>query len=192
MQLAHHGNLAEASRATGVPYPTLRELYVGRTANPGLRTLQALADAYGLPLDWFRQPEEPEELPLLGRIGFLPPPAGPPGGRGQLREVLIPFAAWPMYDTFVTLQDLLEEQPAGPDRPVVAEATGDALVFRLTTFLLQPILAAERAGASDIIVSAQEYEERVGSDRARAWVRRLTALGQMWAVVLEQLTGSGE
>ena len=63
IQLSHRGNLAEASRASGIPYPTLRDLYVGRTANPGVQTVQAMADAYGLSLDWFRDAEEPDELP---------------------------------------------------------------------------------------------------------------------------------
>jgi transcriptional regulator with XRE-family HTH domain len=184
LQLAHGGNLAEASRVTGVPYPTLRELYVGRTVNPGVRTLQALAEAYGLSLDWFRQPEEPEDLPLLGRVGFVPPAGGAGSGRGQLREVMIPFAAWPMYEFFSRLEEQLAREPATEDRAIVGAASGEALLFRLTTFLLQPLLAAERAGAADAIVSAKEYEERVGGERAAAWVDRLTALGRMWAVVL--------
>jgi len=34
IDLVHGGNLAAAGRATGLPYPTVRDLYSGRTANP--------------------------------------------------------------------------------------------------------------------------------------------------------------
>ena len=51
IQTVHHGKVREASRLTGIPYPTLNELYVGRTVNPNLATLERLRAPYaaGLP-----------------------------------------------------------------------------------------------------------------------------------------------
>lgn len=185
--MAHRGNLAEASRATGIPHPTLRELYVGRTVNPELATLERLASTYGVSLEWFRSAEEPEEVPALGRRGFLPSPATGGRARPQLREILIPFAAWPMYDLVDGLTRRLESLAPGTDRPIVGEATGDAFQFRLCTFLFQPLLAAERAGEVGLILTHEEASESLDTPRGQAWVGALTALGRMWGVVLKTL-----
>jgi hypothetical protein len=188
MHLAHQGNLSEASRATGLPYPTVRDLYVGRTSNPSFRTLEALADTYGVALEWFRDPDEPEEVPVEGRVGFLPPHPGASGSRPHLREVLIPFAAWPLYHVFSVLEQWLEGQEPGPDRPIVGEASGDAFQFRLATFLFQPLLAAEKAGAGEIIPHGVEPADVPAGER-ELWAGRLRALGEMWQEVLDELTG---
>jgi transcriptional regulator with XRE-family HTH domain len=189
VHLAHQGNLSEASRATGLPYPTLRDLYVGRSTNPSYRTLEALADCYGIPLEWFREEEEPEEVPAEGRVGFLPPHPQAAGARPHLREVLIPFAAWPLYQVFTTLERRLSLGELGPARPIVGEASGDAFTFRLTTFLFQPLLAAEKAGAQTVIPEAAGGELPVG--QRDAWVARLRTLGAMWEQVLGDLLGGG-
>ena len=180
MHLAHEGNLGEASRATGLSYPTLRDLYVGRTVNPSYRTLEALADTYGVALAWFRDPEEPEEGPVEGRIGYLPPDPHVGSARPQLREVVIPFAAWPMYRVFTVLERRLSLGTPRPDRPIVGEATGDALTFRLATFLFQPLLAAEKTGLKHLIL------EGAGGGNP-AWVQRLRVLGTMWELALNDL-----
>ncbi len=189
LQLAHDGNLREASRATAIPYATLRELYTGQTINPSYRTLAALVDTYGVPLEWLRSEEEPEDVPLLGRRGFVPPHPARMGSRPQLREVLIPFAAWPMYDVVGRLEAELTAERASPERPIVGEATGEAMVFRLTTFLFQPLLAAERAGQRGVIIEAREIGGLVGGIRWREWVERLRSLGEMWRRVLPDLVG---
>jgi hypothetical protein len=184
MHLAHEGNLGEGSRATGISYPTLRDLYVGRTVNPGLRTLEALADTYGVSLPWFRDPAEPEEVPVEGRVGYLPPEPYAASARPHLREIVIPFAAWPMYRVFTVLERRLALGEPRPDRPIVGEATGDALTFRLTTFLFQPLLAAEKAGVKHLIL------EGAGGGNP-AWVLRLRSLGAIWELALaDLLTGS--
>jgi transcriptional regulator with XRE-family HTH domain len=190
MHLAHRGNLAEASRATGIPHPTLRELYVGRTVNPSLTTLDLLAKTYGVSFEWFRSAEEPEEGPLLGRRGFLPSLPTAERARPQLREILIPFAAWPMYDVVSRLTDGLGSRPAAPERPIVAEATGEAFQFRLCTFLFQPLLAAERAGESGLIFPYDEAVELLDTPRGHAWVHALSALGELWRAALPQLLAS--
>jgi hypothetical protein len=71
----------------------------------------------------------------------------------------------------------------------VGEATGEALQFRLCTFLCQPLLAAERAGRPGVIPSFEEVDDRLASPIGRAWVRSLTALGRMWQLVLGDLLG---
>ncbi len=182
MHLAHEGNLGEASRATGVSYPTLRDLYVGRTVNPSFRTLEALADTYGVALQWFRDETEPEEVPVEGRVGYLPPHPHASAGRPHLREVVIPFSAWPMYRVFSVLERRLSLGEPRPDRPIVGEATGDALTFRLATFLFQPLLAAEKAGLRQVI------PEGAGGGNPE-WVSRLRTLGAMWEVVLREMLG---
>ena len=186
VHLAHEGNLSEASRSTGLPYPTVRDLYVGRTFNPSFRTLEALADCYGIALEWFREEGEPEEVPIDGRTGYLPPHPEASGTRPHLREILIPFSAWPMYHVFTRLEQRLSEADPAPERPIVGEASGDAFLFRLTTFLFQPLLAAERAGAYDVIRGGAEPGEVPAGGREQ-WVARLRVLGAMWEDVAEEL-----
>jgi hypothetical protein len=189
IHLAHEGNLSEASRATGLPYPTLRDLYVGRSTNPSYRTLEALADCYGIALEWFREEGEPEEVPAEGRVGFVPPHPAASGSRPHLREVLIPFAAWPMYRVFTTLERRLSRGEPGPSRPIVGEAGGDAFTFRLTTFLFQPLLAAEKAGATGVIPEGSSAGAVPAGQRG-AWVSTLRTLGAMWEEVLGDLLRS--
>lgn len=187
LHLAHAGNLAEASQATGIPYPTLRDLYVGRTVNPRADTLSRLGSAYGVSLEWFRTAEEPVEEPALGVKGFLPSPPSVGRPRPQLREILIPFAARPFYDVAQRLTEHLEGLPPAPERPIVGEASGEALRFRLCTFLCQPLLAAERAGVGGVILSYEEAAGRLDTPAGRAWVRSLSALGRMWQLALGDL-----
>lgn len=188
MHLVHEGNLGEASRIAGIPYPTMRDLYTGRTVNPSLRTLEALADCYRIPLEWFTEEEEPEEVPAEGLVGFLPPHPSEARGRPHLREVLIPFAAWPMYRAFTLLEARLAGASPSPDRPIVGEATGDAFRFRLTTFLFQPLLAAERAGEARAVLPGPAAE--ASPEVMEGWVEKLTVLGRTWSAVLPGLMGS--
>ncbi len=178
VDLVHGGNLAAASRATGIPYPTIRDLYTGRAANPGLSTLDQLRAPYGVSLNWFTDRAADDEVPLQGRTILLPPhPKAQQGGTRALRQVLIPYAARSLLQVFAALEEWLRQKPAEPDRPIVGEATGDAFTFRLTTFVLQPILAAEKVG--------QDLVPAGGVDPA--WVARLEALGAMWRALLPDL-----
>ena len=158
---AHDGRVQNASRLTGIPYPTLNDLYIGRTVNPNLTTLEQLRAPYGIELVWLLSKDEPEETPRAGRLVFLPPDPNVETGRRALREVVIPFRAWSMYEAFSVLETRLTAMPATAERPIVAEAAGDALVFRLATFLFQPLLAAEKAGESDVIPVAVHRTRRV-------------------------------
>ena len=159
--------------------------------NPGLGTLEVLREPYGLRIEWFTNLDEPAQRPKEGHKGLVPPkPAA--GARGRsLREVLIPFTAWPMYAIMAKMERRLASELVGPDRSIVAEATGDAFTFRLTTFLLQPLLAVEKMGLEGTILTLAEFES--GADTAREvrqlWVRRLRALGEMWQTVLVGFLG---
>lgn len=184
IDLVHGGNLAAAGRATGLPYPTIRDLYTGRTANPELSTLDRLRAPYGVSLNWFTDRAQDDEVPLGGRMVLLPPHprAAPQGAARALRQVLIPYAARDLLAVFAAVEERLKAKPAEPDRPIVGETSGDAFTFRLTTFLLQPLLAAEKVG-EDVIPAAPPAGSAVPTVDA-AWVARLEALGGMWRVLL--------
>jgi hypothetical protein len=174
----HGGNLADAHRTTGLPYPTLRDLYAGRTANPELATLDQLRGPYGVSLNWFTDPGADDEVPLDGRVVLLPPHPRATGSGRALRQVLLPYAARTLFAVFAQVEAWLARQAPTPERPVVGEATGDTFAFRLTTFLLQPLLAAEKLG-QEVIPAAVDA----------AWVARLEALGAMWRAVLPHMAG---
>lgn len=186
---AHGGNVNEAARATGLAYPTLRALYTGVTDNPALRTLEALAAPYGLELGWLTDAEAGEALPVRGLTGLLPPHPSVPQQRGGLRRVPIPFAAWPMYEVYRRIAAWLEAEAPSAGRPIVHEGTGDAFTFRLTSYLLQPLLAAERIGEPDVIPFDTADEQPVVPDGPVGdhWVRQLRGLGEAWAVILEDV-----
>src|SRR5262245_6862935 len=77
----HGGNLLEASAYAGVPYRTLREIHTGR-GMPCRATLERLARAYELPVDWFTSSRHPDDgtIPVAGWIGFLPDDPAPVAG----------------------------------------------------------------------------------------------------------------
>jgi hypothetical protein len=94
--------------------------------------------------------------------------------------VLIPFAAWPLYEVFVTLEDWLDSQPPSAERPIVGKATEEEFTKRVTTFLLGPLLAAdEELGGLE---SEREIVPIIPGDNERPeeWARMLRALGEMW------------
>ncbi len=190
IDLVHGGNLAAAGRATGIPYPTIRDLYTGRTANPELSTLDKLRAAYGVSLNWFTDRAADDEVPLGGRVVLLPPhPRAPQGAARALRQVLIPYAARDLLAVFAALEEWLRRKPAEPERAIVGETSGDAFTFRLTTFLLQPLLAAEKVGEDVIPASAPAASPTRGVDAG--WVARLEALGGMWRALLPHIGEAG-
>jgi hypothetical protein len=187
IDVVHGGNLAAAARATGIPYPTVRDLYTGRTANPELTTLDQLRAPYGVSLNWFTDRAADDEVPLGGRTVLLPPhPKAPQGAARALRQVLIPFAASEILAVFAATEEWLKGRRAEPDRPIVGETSGDAFSFRLTTFLFQPLLAAEKAG-QEVIPVAPTAGPSQGVDAG--WVSRLEALGAAWRELLPGVLG---
>ncbi len=62
-------------------------------------------------------------------------------------------------------------------------------IKRLTTFLFQPLLAAERLGEPGVIVPLLAGEGLGASDRRAEgeWVDRLRALGDLWQAALPRL-----
>jgi len=191
IDVAHDGRVRDASRLAGIPYPTLNDLYIGRTVNPNLATLESLRTPYDIDLSWLLAADEPEQKPRTGRSVLLPPHPMADVKRRALREVRIPFVAWSMYEVFSVLESRLIAMPADATRPIVAEALGDALVFRLATFLFQPLLAAEKAGEADVIPVVPTAED---ADRKtmRRWIVTLQALGDVWQVTLPDLLEGNE
>lgn len=188
---AHDGNLSDSSRLTGISYPVLRDLYVGRATGPSLRTLDALKSPYGVDLRWLTEEGAPDAIATLGWVGVVPPaPGGDSAASRELREVLVPFRAWPMYELLAITERRLREQAPGPGRPIVGEATGDAFAFRLTTFLLQPLLAAEKLGSSRSILTAARYkDEATPADERQRWLAALRHLGGLWSAILPASLG---
>ena len=189
IDLAHEGKVRDASRLAAIPYPTLNDLYIGRTVNPNLATLESLRAPYDIDLAWLLSRDPPEEVPRTGRIVFLPPHPTAEVKRRALREVEIPFVAWAMYEVFSGLETRLIGMPPAADRPIVAEATGDALVFRLATFLFQPLLAAEKAGEAHVVPKVTHVQEMEPNARQR-WIVTLLALGDVWQSVVPDLLGT--
>ena len=114
---------------------------------------------------------------------LLPPHPDAEAKHRALREVLIPFSAWSMYEVFTELEARLKAIPPTPDRPIVAEASGDTLVFRLATFLFQPLLAAEKAGEADVVPLPTNGTE-LDIERQERWKLKLRALGDFWRTAL--------
>jgi len=179
IDLAHDGNIRQASEETGLPYPTLRDLYSGRRANPRLATVKALADHYLVNVNWFTDERQPEPVPIGGFVGRLDPPSGP---GGEYREVVIPFAAWEFMKVARALDAYLESLPVTPDRPIIGDAGHPEGNKRLTTFLLQPLLGAEALGEPNAIL-----REWPGGEERESWITKMRALGRMWQVAMPAL-----
>ncbi len=185
----HDGNLLEASAHAGVPYATLREIHAGRTRNPGLATLERLASAYGLPLDWFREGSALDDgtIPLAGWVGFLPPDPESGAEWQYARRVTIPYAAWPLIRVLVQLEQKLRDVPASADRPIIGGATDPREIRRrLTGFILQPLLAARNLGAKDVVKAEPPFPGQIelkGATRDQ-WIGMLRDLGRFWEQAL--------
>jgi len=181
----HGGSLVEAGNLTGVPYPTLNDLYKGRSLHPSIATLELLGKAYDVPVSWFFSDGSSEVAPRTGITVILPPDPRSAAKRRALRKVAIPFLAWSMYAAYAELERHLKGLPVSPDRPIVAEAAGDTLTFRLATFLFQPLLAAEKVGEVSPIQTDLPEDPALRSQ----WIDILESLGDMWRKVLPSLIG---
>jgi len=182
VDLAHDGNIRQAADECGLPYATLRDLYSGRRTNPGLKTLKKLAERYEIPMGWFTDERQSEEVPISGYVGYLEPRAEQRGPRPWLRDITIPFAAWEFVRVIKALDDYLESLPATPERPIVGDSAGKEGLKRLTEFLLQPILAAEAIGEPDAVVPNTAFvPDRMPTKQDEEnWVRKLRLLGNLW------------
>jgi hypothetical protein len=183
----HLGNLSEATAHSGLPYGTLRDLYDGSSTNPVLKTLEALARAYGLAPGWFA---DTSGRPPIGMVeGTLPP--DPESGRGHLgRRIAIPLAAWPFARLFLVLEPYLSALPATPDRLILGGAMGpEAVRQRLTGFLFGPLLDAQAAGLLVLLGADPPFRggERPSPEARREWVETLRRLGRFWEVALSDL-----
>ncbi len=162
----HDGNLVEASAHAGVPYARLRDIHAGRTRNPGAATLERLASAYGLPVEWFLNGSASDDgtIPGAGWAGFLPETEIPG------RRITVPHAAWPLIRVLVHLEQRLRDLPATPDRPIIGSTTDPrAIRAQVTAFIFQPLLAATAAGCNGL--------DGLPGER---WVAMLRDLGRFW------------
>jgi len=198
IDLAHDGNIQEASEATGLPYATLRDLYSGRTTNPRVNTLKRLASSYGFSEPWFLREDQSDVVPFGVRTCYLPADAwwaGPEddkllGQHGFVREVQIPYVAWPLAEIYTVLRDYLLSSLPSHNRPIVGDESNDSLVdfdLRLSTFLLGPLVAAagearERSAAQALPLGPPTTPE----DQERR-MKPLRALGRFWELAIPDL-----
>jgi hypothetical protein len=187
IDIAHDGNIREASRATGLPYPTLRDLYSGRNANPSLNTLRALADTYKVYEQWFLDEKQGDQIPLGGWVAYLPAFDGSIERR-KIRETIIPFAAWSMKSVAERLDSVLEAVPPTPKRPIVGDSRDEKeFNLKLSTFLFQSILDAERAIGREL---APNYAVAPYPEMDDQWISRLKLLGLYWESIVDELIES--
>jgi transcriptional regulator with XRE-family HTH domain len=183
----HDGNLLEASAHAGIPYSTLREIHSGRSSSPECATLQRIARAYGLPMDWFSAPDD-GTVPPAGWVGFLPGDSDT--DTRPARRVTVPYAAWPLIRVLVQLEQRLCDLPPHPERPILGAATDPRECRRrLTAFIFQPLLAARRVGTVEgdgrLLPLPGSLALR-GPSRER-WIDMLRDLGHFWERALGSL-----
>lgn len=184
---AHLGNLREAASHTGLPYATLRDLYLGKTTSPGIRTLLMIAESYGTPIEWFAR-DDATAAPRLIIDGELPP--DPEYGRGREgRRIRIPLAAWPFARCFLELERELTRMPPRNDRPILGTAVEeDEIRRRLSAFLLGPILEAQSEGLVKVLGADPPFRgtRNPNAEEEREWVDLLRALGRFWELVVSR------
>lgn len=184
IDLAHDGNIRQASEEIGIPYATLRDLYSGRRSNPGINTVAVLAEHYGVPLAWFTDERQPDELPVTGLISTVDPP--PWLVDGNPREIKIPWTAWEFIKVRRALHAYLAALPPAYDRPIIGGESERVANQKLDSFLLRPVLDAEWLGEPSALILSNfrgEVEEK--------WSRRLRELGRMWEGVLAEILAKG-
>ncbi|HET9064935.1 MAG TPA: hypothetical protein VFN22_03840 [Gemmatimonadales bacterium] len=179
---AHEGNIREASVASGLAYGTLRDLYTGKTTNPGVETLERLGRAYSFYGTWFTDPNAPEEIPSGGIIVQLREMIGA-GLSRQHRDVLIPMAAWPLPWVLGDGMLILENLPPSSERPILGvETDEDELNIIMVETVLHPLLVAERAGLIPDLPSSWDHMYR-HEDRD-ALVPLMRHIGRCWKAIL--------
>lgn len=204
VDLAHDGNVREAADHIGVPYATLRKLYMGRSLNPGVATIKRIASPYEIPDAWFTDERQREAVPLSGWVGLVPfdfddPEWQPPPGIPPLnfaRGVLIPHVAREFAETWSLLLDYLDGLEPDTSRPIVGDATGREFNVRLTTFLLGPLLETAQAGLThlpaDIAYKGDQMFRDFTREELEQWARTLRQLGRFWQTVLGDLLNTAQ
>ncbi len=198
IDLAHDGNLQEASDATGLPYATLRDLYSGRTTNPRVNTLKRLARSYGFSEPWFLQEDQTDVVPFGVRTCYLPADAWSAGPqdekllalRGFVREVQIPYVAWPLAEIYTVLRDYLMSFLPSMGRPIVGDESNDSLVdfdVRLSTFLLGPLVAAAGEAQERSAAQALPLGPPTTPEEQERRLKPLRALGRFWELAIPDL-----
>lgn len=191
IDLAHQGNIREASEASGLPYTTLRDLYRGRTTRPRVDTLARIAWRYGFRERWFLDEQQGDPIPLGGWDCILPPDPGWPEHARYARSTLLPFGAWPLIRVYVLLRDYLDSLDRSPARPIVGDSDDQESNLRLSGFLFAPLIrAATEAGDQEAMLAspqfhpAQTYYTREDMER---WLVRLRPLGRLWEGAIPDL-----
>lgn len=180
---AHGGNLREASTFTGVPYGTLRDLYRGRSRDPGIGTLERLGRPYDLDPAWFLSGAS--ALASASFKALFPPDADTPAAYKAGRGMEIPVASGPLYRVFQLLWGELTRRPPVRDRPILGGTTDEEECRRrLTLFLLAPLLKAWRLGEGAPRTRPAYPGAPVSEDE---WLGRLQAIGRMWEALLPRM-----
>ncbi len=185
---AHLGNLREAAAHAGLPYGTVRDLYLGPSLRPSAETLHAMATAYGLSLDWFLNEASSEE-PVLAIVATLPP--DPEFRRGRLgRQFSIPLAAWPLARLVLRLERAFGQRPPLALRALIGPVREpEAIRQQIVIFLIGPLLDAQRVGLATVLGAEPPYPgtHRVTEGQQAAWITTLRQLGEFWESVLDHL-----
>lgn len=188
IEVAHDGNVHEASKASGIPYATIRDLYTGKSTNPNLKTLETLGRAYGVFAGWFTDDKQQEEVPLGGWVSYVSGLGGD-GDGARVREITIPFSAWPLPAVYERLCAFLESMPPASDRPIIGETMNDKEISHLVTdYLLAPILNAEKITGNDMILhDARESLGEYSTEDQEKWILRMRRLGILWQELLSEI-----
>ncbi len=185
---AHLGNLREAAAHVALPYGTVRDLYLGPSRRPSAETLHALAEAYGLSLDWFLN-EASSEAPVLAIVATLPP--DPEFRRGRLgRQFSIPLAAWPLARLVLRLERAFGQRPPLALRTLIGPVREpEAIRQQIVTFLIGPLVEAQRLGLAAVLGAEPPYPgtHRVTEEQRAAWITTLRQLGEFWESALGHL-----
>lgn len=189
IDLAYDGNIRLASQVTKLPYATLRDLYTGTTVNPGFATIKAIAIRHGFPDVWFLKDDYSDEIPIGGWHVPLPPAPTQPGGSGEERQVIVPFASWPLIEVYGLLSRHLDNLPESESRPIIGDLKGSAITRRIACFVFGPLLEAEKLGEQVIIQPEvpERQAEWLKTPEARSWLKTLQALGWFWERAIPKL-----
>lgn len=186
IDLAHEGNVNEASRVSGVPYATLRDLYSGRSTNPNVNTLTALSNKYEVFLPWFTDATQKDGVPVSGWVAYVPSLTGLIT-RAKRRETVIPFAAWPLISVIRDLEAVLLEMPPARERPIYGTSEDqDEMNLRMSSFLLSSILEAEKQTNSELIYTGHNFGDNKDK-RGEKWISELRIIGQLWQSILPEV-----
>lgn len=192
IDLAHDGNVHEASKVSGVPSATLRALYTGRITNPELKTLEKLGDSYGFYAGWFTDPSVSESVPAGGYLFKVAEPM-PQFGITVPGEFVVPWASWPLPDVVNRYVDYLVALPPTTDRPIIGALVEKSEPMTMTNsmvaaFLLAPLFLVETMGQGDALRSVGEALH--DDSRREGMFQRMRKLGLFWQDALSEYLGS--